>query len=615
MKPNAKKIIAGFITITAFVACLTPPAFARDIRFEVTLDRNKVSLGSTANLNLAFFGTQDISRPELPDIHGFNWRYLGPSLKMSIVNGRTTSSVTHMYVLIPLEAGEFTIPPFSVYYNGKAYTSDPIPIEVVSGPVSTPQSPALREESYGSTVQDLGDKVFLSLSTGKSTAYTNELIPVTIKVHSTLRLDNIHYPELAHKKFTAEKFDEPRQYREVLNGIPYQVIEFNTNVYATREGQFTLGPAGLRCDLLLKRKTSRRRSSIFDDDDFFAPGPFNSFFGNYERYPLNLSSAKLPIAIRPLPKENSPPDFTGALGTYRFYLEASPKEVKVGDPITLKMTITGEGNFNTVRLPALEGGGNFKLYDPEVKQDQTGKIFEQVIIPRNPSVKEIPAVTFTYFDTQSGQYKKITRGPIPIKVNPLPRGEELKIFETAGGAAKAVREREILGRDIIYIKEDPGKLKRRGVFLCRSKPFIAFQFIPLLMVIAVLISQRKKERLEKDVRYARRIRAPRKARKNLSQVRRLLNSRDAVKFFDAVFKTLQEYLGDKFHLPSAGITSSVAEELKGRNVDGEIVEILKECFRNCDTARYAQSAITADDMAKTLKLLEETIDRLERSRI
>lgn len=593
----------------------TVSTLASDIRFEVTVDKNQVSLGSTVSLNLTFYGTQDINRIDLPDIHGFNWRYFGPSLKMSIINGKATTSITHMYALIPIEAGEFSVPPMSVYYNGRTYESNAIPIKVVRGPVSAPSSGT--EGSYDGAVGNLGDKAFLVLEAGKKRAYVNEIIPVTAKLYvSRLAIKDIYPPALEHRGFSMDEYGEPRQYKEILNGVPYDVIEFDTNAFGNHSGEFALGPAELKCSLLLRRKTqSRPRFSIFDDD-FFGPGAFDSFFGGgYEKYPLNLRSESVPVTVTELPKENIPDDFTGALGNYQFYLEATPKEVKAGDPITLKVVITGEGNFNTVKNPALRADGNFKIYDPDVKQDETGKVFEQVIIPKTEKVKEIPAVTFSFFDTSSGRYRSITRGPIPIKVNPLPKGEELVIFETPEGPARAERAREILGKDIIYIKDSPGLLRKRGAFLCRNKLFLALQFIPILCVIFITVFQRRKERLERDIPYARRLAAPQKAKKNLKRARQLLNARDSQQFFDAVFKTLKEYLGDKFHLPTAGITSNVVEALKGYNIDPGIIDGLKECFGNCDTARYAQSSITKEDMSRTLTLLEEVIDKLERAKI
>ncbi|MFH1593313.1 MAG: BatD family protein [Candidatus Omnitrophota bacterium] len=593
----------------AYLSLYATECHAEDVRFEVTVDKNKISLGTIANLSFTFYGTQDVGRLDLPDIRGFNWRYLGPSTRMSIVNGRVSSSITHSYALLPLEAGDFSIPPLSVYYNGKTYNSDPIPIQVVSGPFKEPAS-SPPGNGANDQAEGLKDRLFLTMEVSKRKAYVNEIIPVTVKLYiNQLDIRDVQYPVLLHEGFSVDKFPEPKQYREVIGNIAYNVIELNTNIFGMRPGELKLGPAEIKCNLLAKN--SRRQRSRFFDDDFF-----DSFFtGGAEKYPLTLTSQDTPVTIVPLPQEGIPPDFNGALGDYEFSLKADPKKVKVGDPITLRMTVTGKGNFKTVTPPTLEFGDDFKIYQPEARQDQTGKVFEQVIIPKKDTIEEIPEVSFSYFDTRAGKYKITKAGPIPIEVEPLPAGESLKIFETPEGISRAIHRREILGRDIIFIKDSPGRLKPKGKYLYENSLFKVMQFAPILAIVSVLILQRRKDRLNTDIRYARRLRASGKAKKNLRKARRALGSKTPDIFFDAVFKTLQEYIGDKFHLPTAGITSSVVETLQYNGVNTETLDKIRECFNNCDMARYASSSITKGDMAGTLKLLEEIVDKLERAKV
>lgn len=118
-----------------------------------------------------------------------------------------------------------------------------------------------------------------------------------------------------------------------------------------------------------------------------------------------------------------------------------------------------------------------------------------------------------------------------------------------------------------------------------------------------------------DLGYARRLQAPRKAKKNLAMAQRLLKSKEANKFYDAVFKTMQEYLGDKFHLPTAGLTSDVVEELRRKEIDEELLKRIRQCFDDCDSARYAPSSITKEQMAKTFDLLAGIIAEFGRMRI
>ena len=596
-------LLAGVLMFDVWflsVSCL-----AGDITFEVTIDRTRIPMGSTANLNLSFYGTQDVSAPELPDIEGLDCRYVGPSTKISIVNGQVSNSITHVYRIIPLRTGVLRIPPFSLGYKGGVYTSDAITLEVIQGSASVPQS---GQTSGPKEEASLEDRVFIIMEAVKTEAYVNELIPVKIKFYiNELTIRDIQYPEFAHEGFSVDEYEEPKKHYSILESGAYDIYEFGTNIFAMRPGELTIGPASLSCNLLVK-KQSRRRS--FFNDDFFS-----SFFDRYEKYPLTVTSLDIPITILELPAEGVPDGFSGALGDYNFYMSAEPKKVKVGDPITLKMTISGGGSPHTLKPPVIDFGEDFKVYEPEIKQADGVKTFEYVVIPKSDKVSYIPVVTFSYFDTDRGRYRTISRGPIQINVDPLPPGEELKVFEMSEKGTALFRRRETLGTDIIYIKDSPGRLRKTGGFLCRNKVFLVLQVLPLLAVVSVLVFQKRKERLQTDVRYARRIRAPRKAKANLLNTRKLLDGGEKDRFFESVFKTLQEYLGDRFHLPTAGITSNVVEELRSRNIKSGLLDKIGECFANCDMARYAPSSVTKEQMAWTFRLLQEIIDGIERGRV
>ena len=129
------------------------------------------------------------------------------------------------------------------------------------------------------------------------------------------------------------------------------------------------------------RRLQVQLSEFFRDD----------FFGGYEATPVELPSNVLTLSVLRLPGKK-PEDFKGAVGDFNLNVEASPSEVKVGDPVTLKMIITGSGNFNTVTGPSLKQSEDFKTYEPQVKQEGGKKIFEQVFIPMTDAVKKLPEV-------------------------------------------------------------------------------------------------------------------------------------------------------------------------------------------------------------------------------
>jgi hypothetical protein len=598
------------------------PCYASDIQFEITVDRNKIALGEAIQLNLSFHGTQNISTPNIDKIEGFDARYLGPSTMVSIVNGVVTSSITYIYSLIPLKTGTFTIGPFSAEVQGKTLTSKPITIEVVSALSGGQPSRQQTQEGPSATkisAEELKDRIFLILGAGKRKAYLNETIPLTIKLYvNRLGVRDIQFPVIETNDFSIEKFaPAPKQYREEFGGVLYDVIEFAANMFAIKPGEFTLGPAKLNCNLVVRRQAQARRRTPFDDSFFggvFNDDIFDDFFGRYETYPLELKSTELPITVLPLPQEGKPEGFDGALGNFQLNVEATPLEVKAGDPITLKMTIKGEGNFDSVKAPRLQSKDGFKVYDPQVKENENEKIFEQVIIPDSQNLTHIPQINFSFFNTKTGQYELLTHNPIPITVSKADE-TQTKLIELPQAQVK-IAQKEELGRDIIYLKSSPGKFRRIGRYVYQNLGFWCLQILSFFIFLGILIFNFRQQRLISDRRYARRLQAPAKAKKGIKEIERLLREGKAEAFFDTLFKTVREYLADRFHLPAGGITALTIEELaKEKGIAQETLDKIKKIFADCDMARYAPTQFGQKQLEVIFQSIKEIIDYLEKQKV
>ncbi|MCX5668532.1 MAG: hypothetical protein NTX89_00195, partial [Candidatus Omnitrophica bacterium] len=143
-----------------------------------------------------------------------------------------------------------------------------------------------------------------------------------------------------------------------------------------------------------------------------------------------------------------------------------------------------------------------------------------------------------------------------------------------------------------------------------------FQVIPLLFYLLMVVMHARNRKLKTDLRYARQLLAPRKAKSGILRARGFLEKGSSEEFYDTLFDVLQEYLGNKFHLPSKGITISILDEqLKSKNIPEEILAKLRGIFSECDMVRYAVSQLTRENMQNSLKGLEEVIDYLQRNRV
>src|SRR5271155_3692577 len=88
------------------MACFAAPAAS----FTASLDRDTIALGENATLLLTFEGGSPQDVPQLPDIPGLQFSYVGPSSEFNFINGQSSSKVVHHFTVTPQKAGDFVIP-------------------------------------------------------------------------------------------------------------------------------------------------------------------------------------------------------------------------------------------------------------------------------------------------------------------------------------------------------------------------------------------------------------------------------------------------------------------------------------------------------------------------
>ena len=189
------------------------------------------------------------------------------------------------------------------------------------------------------------------------------------------------------------------------------------------------------------------------------------------------------------------------------------QHVKVGDPITLSMSVYGEGNIQTINEPllSLDNEKDFKLYPAESNTQITNreelirgrKVFSKVIEPQKTDLKSIPAIVFSFFDPRAGQYRTITKEPIPIAVEAGEQEMPIQLTLSGSNIASSKQQAQILTQDILPIMTNLSSLRNQGNRIYTNPLFIACLSIPAIAVIASFFVTRQKERLQTDIGYAR----------------------------------------------------------------------------------------------------------------
>ncbi len=552
----------------------------------MSLDRNVISMGESAVLSLAFTDANPGDPPPLrpPNGSSLTVGYLGQSSQISVVNGAVNSTVIYRYQLSPSQPGDFTIPGITVPVNGQQLTGQAVKLKV------------LKPHEQPPAAESAPKSAFLKLSVPKKEYYVGETFAVDVQLF-VQRIQNASPPVLESSGFTFGKtLNTQNPFRTQVGNSVYTVYNFKIPVTALRPGPLPLGPAHSDAILLIPRA---------DIPDFFGM--------QYEGRQVTLSSEIETVNVIPLPQANVPTNFNGAVGSYNLSVTAGPTNVVVGDPITLKIQISGQGPIESLTLPALSDWRDFKAYTPSTQVNPTdplglqgSKSFEQVVAPENPDVKMLPPVVFSFFDPVKKQYRTLSSAAIPLTVRATTNApaQPTVIATTQPPTGPAPR-------DIVHIKTYPGTLGTIQPPLARQSWFLALQIIPLLTWIGMVIWRQQSDRLANNPRLRRRREVERLVQTGLLELRTLANANKGEDFFAAAFRLLQEQLGERLNLPASAITESVIEErLKPAGVSAEILGQLHTLFQTCNYARYAKHR-TTHELNALLAQIEAVLNALK----
>nr|WP_237712443.1 BatD family protein [Pedosphaera parvula] len=435
---------------------------------------------------------------------------------------------------------------------------------------------------------------FVKLVVPKSQVYLGEMLPLEIQVYLQQQARFTEMPHFKEEGFTLGKMQQPTQAPTVFNNRRYEVITFKNFVVPAKAGKIDIGPASVI--LNVPRPDSRR--TIFGE------------FVDWE--PATLESDPQMLEVLPLPKENVPPGFSGAVGNYSMAVNVSPTNVATGDPITVKAQISGRGSLDSLTLPQQADWNQFKVYPPtsDVQfADQLGmsgiKTFALTVVPESMAIKELPPFSFSYFDPDQKQYRTLTQPAVPLTVRPSAASLPPPNLANTG-----TESNQPPAKDILHIKPRLGVLSQIQPPLIQRSWFIGLQGVPVLAWISLLVVRKQKEKLANNPRLRRQRQVEKIVNIGLGELRQSAQANEAEAFYATVFRLLQEQIGERLDVPASAITESVVEErLRPRNVPEETLISVHDLFQACNQARYSRHS-SNEQLISLIPTVETTLNQL-----
>ena len=516
---------------------------------------------------------------------------------ISFINGKVSQNITisYSFILYAKAQGSFKIDPASCLVDGEKYATKAVVIEVVGGG-RTNQSAAGRSTAQSPDLVTVDDEqLFIDAFIDKKKVYQGEQILLTHKIFTLVPVSNLSVDKLSsYPGFWSinllDNNEQLKQYNQEVNGKDYIVADLKREaVFAQKTGKLEIPPMELSCVAKIPNTKKRAASNDPFFDSFFNDPFFNNAYHSIEK---KLYTKLITVEVLPLPVKGKPEDFSGAVGEFSISSNIDHLNIKTNEAITVKYTVSGEGNIDlipdlTVKFPA-----DFEVYDPKIstntRKKSSGvsgyKIFEYTLIPRSVGTYDIPSVSFNFFNPKTKHYENKSTDPYQIQVEKgnLSASSNMTF---AGDNKEAIR---YLGEDIRYLSTYPYKLQLIGSHFFGSYLFYILLFLPLVLVLLIVIIWRKEIKKRSNEGLMKNKQATKLAKKRLKKANDFLKAGNDQDFYVELSQALWGYIADKFNIPLSVLSvETVHDYLVEKKVKTELIQEFTQTLNDCEYARFA----------------------------
>ena len=509
--------------------------------------------------------------------------YTSSQSSYQMINGHTSSSssVTITYTLYAAKNGSFTIGASHAVVGGKRLSSRPVKIQVSGHAQRTNGAPNMHgQNSYdqphmrsaGSAIS--GSDLFIKVSASKKRVHEQEPILLTYKVYTQVDLTQLEgkMPDL--KGFHTQEVPLPQQktfHTETVNGRPYKCVTWSQYVmYPQMTGRLEIP------SITFKGIVVQQNRNVDPMEAFFNGG------SGYVEVKKDIKAPGITLQVDPLPQR--PANFSGGVGKFNISASLDKKEVKAGEPITLRVVVGGIGNLKLLKQPVVNFPKDFDKYDAKVT-DKTrltangvegNMVYDFLAVPRNQGSYTIPSVELTYYDTSKNAYKTIKTQPFKVEV------------EKGDGTSAESEDFASQDKDIHTIKLGKAEQHKADEMFFGSFGYWISLLMPLIAFVVLLIVFRRRAIENADIVKKRSNRAGKIATKRLRLANKLMLQGKQGEFYDEVMRALWGYMSYKLNMPAEKLNRDNIRETLGRHfVDDATIEKFTTALDECEFERYA----------------------------
>ena len=580
-----KKILLSLLFLTAVLSLK-----AQD--FEITLNApTQVQAGSPFRLEVSV-NAQNADLPQ-PDLKNFQVLGRSTSSSMSFVNGDMSVKRSIIYTLIAEKTGTFTIPAVTVSYKGKNYNSNSLTINVSGSDVQQQgggQGSQQNAEADSPAPQNASGNLFVDINCSKKEVFVGEQVIISASVYSRYNISGVEDVKTpGFKGFWVQDIFNPKN------------ISFDRKYIGNKEYLYTLWQK----KALFAQKTGTLEIEPYDITFIVSDG------WGFSRTKMSAKSKTVKVNVKPLPA-GKPDGFGGAVGNFTVSISTDKTELNLDEPMTVKVTVQGSGNFKLFETPKVEFPSAFEKFEPKSQENISAnnngisgtKTFSYMVIARQNGEFEIPGVNFSFFDPASKSYKTVSTKPLNITV----KGERDSSMASVSTVMKA--DVENLGSDIKFIKTN-FKLKNSNKKFFNSFEFWLIIILLFALFAAVILWRLQQIKNNADVIGTKNRRAGKTSRKRLKKAAEFLKQNQKDAFYVEILSALWGYLSDKLAIPASDLSrENVSEKFAAKGINEEVSNQVIEVLDTCEFEHYAPETMSRP-MDEVYAMAAQAIETLE----
>ncbi len=587
-----------------------PCAVAQDVQVTATVGSDVVGIDDQFQLTVTVSGKDsgNAETPRLPRMSGFKV-VGGPSVSTQFqwINGRTSSTKSYIYILLPEKEGQFTIDPVEVRVDGKVYSTQPIPVRVAASsprrarPSPSPLNP-FGDEGLPASSAASNEDVFVTAELDRSSAFPGQQATLSYHLYTRVGVTGLQLQESPPLTgFWVEDLQvesNPSGTRRVINGREYQeYVVKKQALFPTATG-------------VLKIPPSTFAISAKSGGDFFG------MFGQTET--IYRKTKVLTLDVKPLPENGRPANFANAVGSFNLTSSIDKTKVATGEAVDLRIKLEGRGNLKMIPDIALPPMPDFTIYSSKsaanvrpFEGNQIGgdKTWEYVIVPKAPGEQTIPSLSFSYFDPERQRYETVATQALNLTAVRGADGGNTVLGLSGINKQNLTRQ----GTDINFIKLSADDLAVNRRLGYNSLWLLLLAALPLALNVGIYLYQKERSKESMNLAWARSRKARRVALDRLRKAEKAGRS-EPRRFYDEAAAALSGYLANKFNLPEIAVTGdSLERTLAERSVAQDTVLETVSCLRECDFGRFVPASVSDDGILALAGRIRKVIDILEQA--